>query len=152
MKLKRRICQSTRVLDKKISLTVVVFPGPSIQCVTRQTANVFWPQFGPRMCVCTLLLIILADDFCCDWGFKSFNCFSRSFNTVCYSADGKCVLAAGRSKNVCIYSIADQILIKKFEISCNMSFDGMEVSSLTLKAPPIICGRRQFQILLLFQK
>ena len=52
----------------------------------------------------------------------------RAFNTICYSADGKCILAAGRSKNVCIYSIADQILIKKFEISCNMSFDGMEVS------------------------
>ena len=51
----------------------------------------------------------------------------RAFNTVCYSADGKCVLAAGRSKNVCIYSVTDQILMKKFEISCNMSFDGMEV-------------------------
>ena len=58
-------------------------------------------------CVYTLLLIILADHFYCDGGFKGFNCFSRSFNTVCYSADGKCVLAAGRSKNVCIYTIAD---------------------------------------------
>ncbi|WAR00919.1 PWP2-like protein [Mya arenaria] len=50
----------------------------------------------------------------------------KAFNTVCYSADGQCVLAAGRSKNVCIYSVANQMLIKKFEISCNMSFDGME--------------------------
>ncbi|XP_052797070.1 periodic tryptophan protein 2 homolog [Mya arenaria] len=52
--------------------------------------------------------------------------FGKAFNTVCYSADGQCVLAAGRSKNVCIYSVANQMLIKKFEISCNMSFDGME--------------------------
>ncbi|XP_053398750.1 periodic tryptophan protein 2 homolog [Mercenaria mercenaria] len=52
--------------------------------------------------------------------------FGKAFNTVCYSADGKCILAGGRSKNVCIYSVADQMLIKKFEISCNMSFDGME--------------------------
>ncbi|XP_063413018.1 periodic tryptophan protein 2 homolog [Mytilus trossulus] len=52
--------------------------------------------------------------------------FGKAFNTICYSADGKCLLAAGRSKNVCIYSIQDQILMKKFEISCNMSFDGME--------------------------
>ncbi|KAL4230154.1 U3 snoRNP protein [Mactra antiquata] len=52
--------------------------------------------------------------------------FGKAFNTICYSADGKCLLAGGRSKNVCIYSIADQMLIKKFEISCNMSFDGME--------------------------
>ncbi|GAB1610565.1 periodic tryptophan protein 2 homolog [Argonauta hians] len=50
----------------------------------------------------------------------------QAFNTMCYSADGKAILAAGRSKNVCIYSVDDQILVKKFEISCNKSFDGME--------------------------
>ncbi|XP_029644445.1 periodic tryptophan protein 2 homolog isoform X2 [Octopus sinensis] len=50
----------------------------------------------------------------------------QAFNTICYSADGKAILAAGRSKNVCIYSVEDQILMKKFEISCNKSFDGME--------------------------
>ncbi|KAH9519862.1 U3 snoRNP protein [Bulinus truncatus] len=50
----------------------------------------------------------------------------KAFESLCYSADGKCVLAAGRSKNVCIYSIADQLLMKKFVISCNHSLDGME--------------------------
>ncbi|XP_050415096.1 periodic tryptophan protein 2 homolog [Patella vulgata] len=50
----------------------------------------------------------------------------KYFNTLCYSADGKCLLAGGQSKNICIYSVADQILMKKFEISCNRSFDGME--------------------------
>ncbi|KAJ8297869.1 hypothetical protein KUTeg_024400 [Tegillarca granosa] len=50
----------------------------------------------------------------------------KAFTTVCYSADGRCILAAGQSKNVCIYSVADQILMKKFEISHNMSFDSME--------------------------
>lgn len=54
--------------------------------------------------------------------------YYRAFNTICYSADGKFILAAGRSKNVCIYSAVDQMLVKKFEISCNMSFDGIEVS------------------------
>ncbi|KAK3099531.1 hypothetical protein FSP39_005884 [Pinctada imbricata] len=49
---------------------------------------------------------------------------TKAFTTLCYSADGKSVLAAGKSKNVCIYSVADQMLMKKFEISCNMSFDG----------------------------
>lgn len=52
--------------------------------------------------------------------------------TVCYSADGKCLLAAGQSKSVCIYSVPDQLLVKKFDISCNMSFDGMEVSPLMM--------------------
>ncbi|OWF52888.1 periodic tryptophan protein 2 homolog [Mizuhopecten yessoensis] len=50
----------------------------------------------------------------------------KAFTTICYSADGQCLLAAGQSKNVCIYSVPDQMLIKKFEISRNYSFDGME--------------------------
>ncbi|CAL1543305.1 unnamed protein product [Lymnaea stagnalis] len=50
----------------------------------------------------------------------------KSFETLCYSADGECILAAGRSKNVCIYSVQDQLLMKKFVISCNHSLDGME--------------------------
>ncbi|XP_071951728.1 periodic tryptophan protein 2 homolog [Antedon mediterranea] len=51
---------------------------------------------------------------------------SKSFTSLCYSADGRCILAAGKSKNVCIYSIAEQMLVKKFEISTNMSLDGMQ--------------------------
>lgn len=51
---------------------------------------------------------------------------SKAFTTMCYSADGQCLLAAGQSKNVCIYSVTDQMLMKKFEVSRNFSFDGME--------------------------
>ncbi|XP_074651858.1 periodic tryptophan protein 2 homolog [Tubulanus polymorphus] len=51
---------------------------------------------------------------------------NKSFSTISYTADGKCILAGGRSKNVCIYSVEDQMLIKKFEVSCNLSFNGME--------------------------
>uniref|UniRef100_A0A669BZG3 PWP2 small subunit processome component n=1 Tax=Oreochromis niloticus TaxID=8128 RepID=A0A669BZG3_ORENI len=36
------------------------------------------------------------------------------------------VLAGGQSKFVCIYNIKEQMLMKKFEISCNLSFDAME--------------------------
>ncbi|XP_053721921.1 PWP2 small subunit processome component [Synchiropus splendidus] len=50
----------------------------------------------------------------------------KSFTSLCYSADGESVLAAGQSKFVCIYNVKEQMLIKKFEISCNLSFDGME--------------------------
>lgn len=32
------------------------------------------------------------------------------------------------SKFVCIYHVKEQILRKKFEISCNLSLDAMEVS------------------------
>nr|XP_054754617.1 periodic tryptophan protein 2 homolog [Lytechinus pictus] len=51
---------------------------------------------------------------------------AKSFTTLCYSADGCYILAAGRSKHICIYHIQEQLLVKKFEISCNMSLDGME--------------------------
>ena len=57
-------------------------------------------------------------------------CIFRAFTTLCYSADGQCILAAGQSKNVCIYSVADQILMKKFEISQNLSLDGTQVGFL----------------------
>lgn len=53
-------------------------------------------------------------------------CF-RAFTTLCYSADGQSVLAGGMSKFVCIYHVKEQILRKKFEISCNLSLDAMEV-------------------------
>ncbi|KAM8904797.1 PWP2 small subunit processome component [Spinachia spinachia] len=50
----------------------------------------------------------------------------KSFTSLCYSADGDSVLAGGQSKFVCIYNIKEQMLMKKFEISCNLSFDAME--------------------------
>lgn len=53
----------------------------------------------------------------------------RSFTCLCYAADGESILAGGQSKFVCIYNVKEQMLMKKFEISCNLSFDAMEVNS-----------------------
>ena len=53
------------------------------------------------------------------------NASSRYFTSVCYSADGSCVLAGGNSKYVCIYEVSQQILLKKFQISFNRSLDGV---------------------------
>ncbi|XP_008565933.1 PREDICTED: periodic tryptophan protein 2 homolog [Galeopterus variegatus] len=50
----------------------------------------------------------------------------KAFTTLCYSADGHSVLAGGMSRFVCIYHVREQILMKKFEISCNLSLDAME--------------------------
>ena len=52
---------------------------------------------------------------------------TRGFESLAYSPDGQCLLAAGRSKHVCIYSVPDRLLLKKFVISCNHSLDGIEV-------------------------
>lgn len=50
----------------------------------------------------------------------------KSFTTLCYSADGESILTGGKSKFVCIYNIKEHLLMKKFEISCNLSLDAME--------------------------
>ncbi|PIK47368.1 putative periodic tryptophan protein 2-like isoform X2 [Apostichopus japonicus] len=51
---------------------------------------------------------------------------AKSFTTLCYSADGECILAAGRAQYVCIYHVKEQLLLKKFEITCNLSLDAMK--------------------------
>ncbi|KAL8606486.1 hypothetical protein ACOMHN_037717 [Nucella lapillus] len=50
----------------------------------------------------------------------------RAFNTLTYSGDGKAILAGGNSPNVLVYSIRHQLLMKKFQITLNHSFDGLE--------------------------
>ena len=48
------------------------------------------------------------------------------FSSLCYSADGSSILAGGTSKFICIYNVQEQILLKKFEITQNRSFDCMD--------------------------
>ncbi|NXO32411.1 PWP2 protein, partial [Cisticola juncidis] len=67
----------------------------------------------------------------------------KSFTTLCYSADGQSILAGGLSKFVCIYNVKEQILMKKFEISCNYSLDAMEVFCVSKeKKEFFFCGHR----------
>ncbi|XP_071445521.1 periodic tryptophan protein 2 homolog [Hetaerina americana] len=54
------------------------------------------------------------------------NLEGKAFNSLCYSADGQCILAGGMSKNVCIYSVNESLLLKKFEITQNRSFDAVD--------------------------
>ena len=48
------------------------------------------------------------------------------FTTLCYSADGATILAGGQSKNICIYHVEESLLLKKFEITQNRSFQAMD--------------------------
>jgi periodic tryptophan protein 2 len=50
---------------------------------------------------------------------------NTAFTSLCYSADGACVLAGGNSKFVCIYEVSQRQLLKKFVLSHNQSFDGL---------------------------
>eukprot|EP01126_Amoeba_proteus_P062326 TRINITY_DN8456_c0_g1_i4.p1 TRINITY_DN8456_c0_g1~~TRINITY_DN8456_c0_g1_i4.p1 ORF type:complete len:737 (-),score=150.98 TRINITY_DN8456_c0_g1_i4:285-2495(-) len=49
----------------------------------------------------------------------------KYFTSLCYTADGTCLLAGGESKYVCIYEVKNRILLKRFQISYNRSLDGM---------------------------
>ncbi|XP_068127133.1 periodic tryptophan protein 2 homolog isoform X2 [Hyperolius riggenbachi] len=49
----------------------------------------------------------------------------KAFSTLCYSADGQALLAGGSSRFVCLYHVREQLLAKKYEISCNYSLDAM---------------------------
>ncbi|OLY80832.1 Periodic tryptophan protein 2-like protein [Smittium mucronatum] len=51
--------------------------------------------------------------------------FGKSFNSLCYSADGTVILGSGNSVNVCLYDVDTKVLLKKFKISSNFSYDGM---------------------------
>lgn len=50
----------------------------------------------------------------------------KSFNSVAYTADGKCIIAGGNSKYVVMYDVRDGVMVKKFQISDNLSFDGIQ--------------------------
>lgn len=48
----------------------------------------------------------------------------KYFSTLCYTIDGEYLIAAGKSKYVCVYNAKEKLLVKKFEIANNLSLDG----------------------------
>ncbi|KOC66252.1 Periodic tryptophan protein 2 like protein, partial [Habropoda laboriosa] len=51
----------------------------------------------------------------------------KAFTTLCYSADGTCLLAGGQSKNICLYNVQEFMLLKKFVVTKNKSLDAVDV-------------------------
>ncbi|OMP00146.1 hypothetical protein COLO4_12887 [Corchorus olitorius] len=49
----------------------------------------------------------------------------KYFTTLCYSADGTYILAGGSSRYICMYDVADQVLLRRFQITHNLSLDGV---------------------------
>jgi len=54
------------------------------------------------------------------------NASSKYFNSLAYTADGSCIIAGGSSKYVVIYDVRDGVMVKKFQISDNLSLDGTQ--------------------------
>ena len=49
---------------------------------------------------------------------------TKAFTSMEYTADGMCILAGGSSKYVVLYDVREAVLVKKFQISGNLSLDG----------------------------
>lgn len=49
---------------------------------------------------------------------------SKNFTTIAYSFDGLSLIAGGNNNSICLYDIADEVLLKRFVVSENMSLDG----------------------------
>lgn len=56
------------------------------------------------------------------------NSSGKSYNSLAYTADGRCLLAGGNSKYVVLYDVreGEGIMLKKYQISQNLSMDGTE--------------------------
>ncbi|VDK35784.1 unnamed protein product [Taenia asiatica] len=50
----------------------------------------------------------------------------RKFLSIAYSADGQHLLAAGDSKFICLYSVPERLLVKRFELTINLSLEGVQ--------------------------
>ncbi|KAI6652717.1 hypothetical protein LOD99_4103 [Oopsacas minuta] len=51
---------------------------------------------------------------------------TKCFTSIAYTADGSCLLAGGRSKYICIYDVPTKILLRRYQISGNRSYDAMQ--------------------------
>lgn len=49
----------------------------------------------------------------------------RAFTSLSYSADGLFLLAGGSSKYVCVYDVAEKVMLRRFQITHNRSIDGV---------------------------
>lgn len=53
---------------------------------------------------------------------------TKAYNSLDYTADGRCILAGGNSKYIILYDVreGEGVMVKKFQISQNLSLDGTE--------------------------
>jgi periodic tryptophan protein 2 len=50
---------------------------------------------------------------------------NRHPTSLCYAADGSAILTGGNSKYICLYALPSKMLVRRFQISHNRSFDGV---------------------------
>ncbi|RWV99034.1 hypothetical protein GW17_00038086 [Ensete ventricosum] len=108
-------------------LTVVYRPdGKQLACSTLDGHIHFWdPIDGLLMYTIEGHRDIAGGRLMTDRRSASNSSSGKYFTTLCYSADGSYIFVGGNSKYICMYDIADQVLLRRFQITRNMSLDGV---------------------------
>lgn len=108
-------------------LTVVYRPdGKQLACSTLDGLINFWdPLDGSLMCTIEGRRDIAGGRLMTDRRSAANSTSGKYFTTLCYSADGSYILAGGNSKYICMYDIAEQVLLRRFQITHNLSLDGV---------------------------
>lgn len=100
--------------------------GKQICTATLDGNLVFWnPLEGNQEAIIQGRKDIMGGRASTDFRTAKNNASTKYFTSVTYSADGRCVLAGGNSRFVCLYEVSNRILLKKFTISHNLSLEGM---------------------------
>nr|XP_010924647.1 periodic tryptophan protein 2 [Elaeis guineensis]XP_029121080.1 periodic tryptophan protein 2 [Elaeis guineensis] len=108
-------------------LTVVYRPdGKQLACSTLDGQIHFWdPIDGLLMYTIEGRRDIAGGRLMTDRRSAATSSSGKYFTTLCYSADGSYILAGGSSKYICMYDVADQVLLRRFQITRNLSLDGV---------------------------
>lgn len=108
-------------------LTVVYRPdGKQLACSTLDGQIHFWdPIDGLLMFTIEGRRDIAGGRLMTDRRSSANSTSGKCFTTLCYSADGSYILAGGSSKYICMYDVADQVLLRRFQITLNLSLDGV---------------------------
>ncbi|XP_020581444.1 periodic tryptophan protein 2 homolog [Phalaenopsis equestris] len=108
-------------------LTVVFRPdGKQVACSTLDGQIIFWDSLdGILMYTIEGKRDIAGGRLMTDRRSAANSTSGKYFTTLCYSADGSYILAGGSSKYICMYDVAEQVLLRRFQITHNLSLDGV---------------------------
>lgn len=108
-------------------LTVAYRPdGKQLACSTLDGQIHFWdPIEGQLMCTIEGRRDIAGGRLMGDRRTAANSSSGKCFTSLCYSADGSYIIAAGKSKYICMYDVEEQVLLRRFQISSNLSLDGV---------------------------
>ncbi|XP_031488518.1 periodic tryptophan protein 2 [Nymphaea colorata] len=108
-------------------LTVVYRPdGKQLASSTLDGQIYFWDPIDCQlMCTIEGRRDIAGGRLMTDRRTASSSSSGKYFTSLCYSADGNYILAGGNSKYICMYDITDQVLLRRFQTTHNLSLDGI---------------------------